>query len=112
MRAIEASKETATRRIAQEQETADRNYTRLMQRLASFRRQEAEAADLARASRETFTLFERQFDAGQRTVMDVINIYEQLVKREQAHIDAKYEVVLIQFELARDRGLLANGGSI
>ena len=112
LRAIEASKETATRRIAQEQETADRNYTRLMQRLASFRRQETEAADLARASRETFTLFERQFDAGQRTVMDVINIYEQLVKREQAHIDAKYEVVLIQFELARDRGLLANGGSI
>ena len=44
--------------------------------------------------------------------MDVVSIYEEMVQREQAHVDAKYEVFLIQLELARDLGLLASGGSI
>ena len=60
----------------------------------------------------TFDLFEAQFEAGQRSVMDVISIYEQLVQREQAHVDAKYEVILTQLEMARDLGLLADGDKI
>ena len=53
-----------------------------------------------------------QFEAGQRPVMDVIPIYEELVKREQAYIDAKYEVVLIQLSLAASLGPLADGDKI
>ena len=75
-------------------------------------RQTLEAASLARTSRETYKLFKAQFEAGQRPVMDVVSIYEELVKREQDHIDAKYEVVLIQLALARDMGLLADGDKI
>jgi adhesin transport system outer membrane protein len=112
LKAIEATKETSRRQVAEASETARRNESRLRQRLVSFRRQEAEAAKLAKSSGETFRLFERQFEAGQRTVIDVIAIYEQLVQREQAHVDAKYEVILIQLELARDLGLLADGDSI
>ncbi|MEL6648076.1 MAG: hypothetical protein AAFQ05_10275 [Pseudomonadota bacterium] len=44
--------------------------------------------------------------------MDVINIYEQLVDREREHVEAKYEVILIQLELARDFGVLADGEAI
>ncbi|MEL7254843.1 MAG: TolC family protein [Pseudomonadota bacterium] len=112
MRAIEASKETAARRVGEAQETADRSQSRLRQRLISFQRQEAEAKQLAEQSRVTYRLFQRQFEAGQRSVMDVINIYEQLVDREREHVDAKYEVILIQLELARDFGLLADGDKI
>ncbi|MEO0773767.1 MAG: TolC family protein, partial [Pseudomonadota bacterium] len=112
MRAIEASKETAARRVGEAQETADRSESRLRQRLISFQRQEAEAKQLAEQSRVTYRLFQRQFEAGQRSVMDVINIYEQLVDREREHVDAKYEVILIQLELARDFGLLADGDKI
>ncbi len=112
MRAIEASKETAKRQVGEAQEDAARSESRLRQRLLSFQRQEAEAKQLAEQSHVTFRLFERQFEAGQRSVMDVINIYEQLVDRERAHVDAKYEVVLIQLELARDFGVLADGDEI
>jgi adhesin transport system outer membrane protein len=112
LRAIEASKDSAARQVDEARETARRSMSRLKQRLASFRRQEAEAAELARSSQVTFDLFKRQFDAGQRSVMDVISIYEQLVEREQAHIDAKYEVLLIQLEIASDYGVLADGGAI
>jgi len=112
LKAIEAATDGAERKVAEAEEDARRNYARLEQRLASYRRQEGEAAALADESRVTFTLFQRQFKAGQRSVMDVVSIYEEMVQREQAHVDAKYEVFLIQLELARDLGLLASGGSI
>ncbi|MDJ0827185.1 MAG: TolC family protein [Rhodobacter sp.] len=112
LKAIAAAEDTATRRVAEADEDARRAEGRQAQRLASFRRQEAEAAGLARQSRETFRLFQAQFKAGQRTIMDVVSIYEELVQREQAHVDAKYQVILIQLEMARDRGLLADGDKI
>ncbi|WP_231704105.1 TolC family protein [Cochlodiniinecator piscidefendens] len=112
LRAIEASRETADRRVNEARETARRSQSRLEQRLASYRRQESEAEMLVRESRGTFRLFQDQFQAGQRSVLDVVSIYEQLVQREQAHVDAKYEVLLIQMEMARDAGILADGDAI
>jgi adhesin transport system outer membrane protein len=112
LQAIETARETAQRQVGEAEETARRDYARQMQRLASFRRQASETAELAKASRDTYDLFQAQFKAGQRPVMDVVTIYEQLVQREQAHVDAKYEVVLTQLALARDMGLLANGDEI
>lgn len=112
LKAIESARETAQRQVAEAEEDARRNYSRQTQRLASYRRQEAEAASLARTSRETYHLFQAQFDAGQRSVLDVVSIYEEWVQREHAHIDAKYEVVLIQLALARDLGILADGDAI
>lgn len=112
LRAIEATKEAARRQVGEAEEDARRDYSRKIQRLASFQRQVGETASLARTSRETYRLFKAQFEAGQRPVMDVVSIYEELVRREQDHIDAKYEVVLTQLELARDMGLLADGDKI
>jgi len=112
LKAIESARETAHRKVAEVEEDARRDYSRQTKRLASYQRQEAEAAALARTSRETYRLFQAQFDAGQRSVLDVVSIYEEWVQREQAHIDAKYEVVLIQLQLARDLGVLADGDAI
>lgn len=112
MRALEASKEAASRQVGEAEEAARRTYSRQFQQIASYQRQESETAALVRRSRETYELFQKQFEAGQRPVMEVIQVYEELVRREQAYIDAKYEAVLIQLQLARDLGLLADGDKI
>ncbi len=112
LKAIDTANEAAARLADEAKETAARDYARQVQRLASFRRQAAEAAELARASRDTYDLFQAQFQAGQRPVMDVVAVYEELIQREQAHVDAKYEVGLTQLSLSRDMGLLANGDKI
>ena len=112
LKAIESARETAERQVAEAEEDARRNYGRQTRRLASFRRQQGEAATLARSSYETYRLFQAQFDAGQRSVLDVVAIYEEWVQREQAHIDSKYQVLLIQLELGRDLGVLADGDMI
>lgn len=112
LKAIEASKEIARRQISEAEENARRSYARQLTRLSSFRRQEDETTRLARTSHETYKLFKAQFEAGQRSVMDVINIYEEYVRRELSRIEAKYEVIQIQLEMARDQGLLADGDKI
>ncbi|OBY24594.1 TolC family protein [Leisingera sp. JC1] len=112
IQALEASKEAAKRQVGEAEEAARRAYSRQVQQIASYQRQEGETAALVRRSRETYELFQKQFEAGQRPVMEVIQVYEELVRREQAYIDAKFEVVLIQLELARDLGLLADGDKI
>lgn len=112
LKAVSAAEDAATRSIAEAEEDARRAYSRQEQRLISFQRQEGEASALAQESRVTFQLFQKQFQAGQRSVMDVAAIYEEMVQREQAHVDAKYEVILTQLEMARDQGLLAEGGAI
>lgn len=112
LKAVEASKEIARRQIGEAEENARRSYARQLQRLSSLRRQEEETSRLARTSHETYKLFKAQFEAGQRSVMDVINIYEEYVRRELSRIEAKYEVIQIQLEMARDQGLLADGDKI
>ncbi len=112
LKAVEASKEVARRQIGEAEEDARRSYARQLQRLTSFRRQEEETRRLAQTSHETYKLFKAQFEAGQRSVIDVINIYEEYVRRELARIEAKYEVIQIQLEMARDQGLLADGDKI
>lgn len=112
LKAIEAAKDASARKVTEAEENARRRVSRQEQRLASFQRQESEAAALAQESRVTFRLFQTQFQAGTRSVLDVASIYEEMVQREQAAVDAKYEVILIQLEMARDQGLLADGGLI
>lgn len=112
LKAIEASKETARRQVAEAREDAARKQSRLEQRIASQQRQQAEAQRLAQQGQETFRLFQAQFRAGQRSVLEVVNVYEQSVRRALEGVDAKYDVILAQLELARDMGLLADGDAI
>lgn len=112
IKAIENTKETARENVVEAREAARRNQSRLRNRITSLQRQEAETARLVKDSRDTFNLFREQFRAGQRSVLEVVNVYEQLARRELDRIDAKYDVVLLQLELARDLGVLAEGDQI
>ena len=112
---IEASRAreaAAKAQIAKARETAARREARLTSRLTALQRQERDAADLVQQTRANYRLFQDQFEAGQKTVMDVMNVYRQMIREELKHIDLKYEIVLTQLELARASGALANGADI
>ncbi len=112
LKAIEASKDIAARQVDEAREDGARLRKRLESNIQSLARQEAEAQNLAREGRETYTLFEAQFRAGQRSVLEVVDVYEQSVLRDLDRVDAKYDRLLAQLELARDLGLLADGDEI
>ncbi|NDR59350.1 TolC family protein [Pseudoruegeria sp. M32A2M] len=112
IKAIESTKETALLQVDEAREDSARSRSRLQNRIESLKRQQAEAEMLAREGKETYRLFEAQFRAGQRSVLEVVDIYEQSIQREMEGLNAKYDTLLAELQLARDLGLLANGDAI
>ncbi|MGR3635650.1 MAG: TolC family protein [Shimia sp.] len=112
IKAIESSKETAKRQVDEAREDAARSESRLRREIDSLARQEVEANALAKDGRQTYELFQAQFRAGQRSVLEVVDVYEQSTYRALEGVDAKYDKILAQLKLARDMGLLADGDAI
>jgi len=57
-------------------------------------------------------LFQAQYDAAQRDVMDVVGVYETFAERQARALALKYELALARLQLARHLGVLAEGSRI
>ena len=112
MKALDVAREAADRRVGQAEEDANRRLRRLEARLSALSRQVGEAGALTQQAKANLDLFQRQYDAGQRQVMDVVGVYETFAARQAARLDLKYELAEARLQIARERGLLADGGSI
>ncbi|WP_371223338.1 TolC family protein [Roseovarius sp. 2305UL8-3] len=112
IKAIEAEKEAASRRVAQTQEDTDRQLRRLEQRHSALARQVGEANTLTAQAKANLDLFQQQYDGGQRQVMDVVGVYETFAARQTAAVGLKYELALTRLEMAQVLGLLADGSQI
>lgn len=112
MEALKARERAAEAQVGQAREEANRKRARLDSRLSALRRQERDAAGLVEQTRANYRIFQDQFEAGQKSVMDVLNVYEQMIREELKHIDLKYEIALSELEMARLYGALADGADI
>ncbi len=112
IKAIEASREAADRAIAQAEEDAARVLSRLTSQIAAKDRQAQEAARLTGNAKANLDLFERQFEAGQRQVIDVVQVYETFARQQAAQVALTYEAAALRVELARVLGVLADGEAI
>ncbi|MEO0938012.1 MAG: TolC family protein [Pseudomonadota bacterium] len=112
LRAIEETKEAAARQVAQATEDASRTLARLDSQLAAKRRQAAEAQGLTAQAKANLDLFQQQYGAGRRQVMDVVGVYETFAARQAAEIRLKYEAKRLEVEIARLQGVLAEGTAI
>ena len=112
LKAIDAQWDAAKRQVAQAVEDSNRRLAKLEQQLISVQRQQAQSQSLLDGANANLDLFEQQYDAGQRPVMDVINVYEAKIRSERAHVTHQFEVARIQLEIAKELGLLADGEEI
>lgn len=112
LRAIEAATEGERRKVAQSREEANRRLTRLAQERDALIRQAAEAAVLSSRAKANLDLFQSQYDAGQRQVMDVVGLYEQFSRQQEATIALRYRAVLADLQLAAALGVLADGDQL
>ncbi len=110
--AIEADKQAAAARIEQAQENSDRKIARLREYLASLDRQSANTGTLASQSVTNYRTFQEQYEAGQRQVMDVVNVYETMVSRRLEHVGLKYDAILTKLQMAEEFGLLVDGDDV
>ncbi len=112
LKAIEAAKEAAGRRVSQATEDANRQLRKLEAEIAAKGRQADEAARLTINAKQNLDLFQEQFDAGQRQVLDVVNVYEVYARQQQAEVTLKYETVRLRLQMAEILGVLADGDQI
>lgn len=112
LRAGNAAQTVANRQVSQARETAHRRLQAYSQDLKSAERQLLEATALSKQAKENFTLFRRQYEAGQRQVMDVVGVYESYARQQRRKLDHKYKIARLKLQIARDLGLLAEGAEI
>lgn len=112
LRAIETTREAASRRVAQATEDENRALRKLESQIAAKSRQAAEARSISTQAQANLDIFQRQYDAGQRQVMDVVGVYETFARQQETEITLKYEVIRLRLEMARIQGVLADGSAI
>ncbi len=112
LKAIEATKEAAGRSVAQANETANRTLRKLEGMIAAKERQTGEAAALTVQARRNLDVFQSQYDAGQRQVMDVVGVYETFARQQDAEVALKYEAIRLRIEMAELLGVLVDGTAI
>jgi len=112
LNAIKATQEAAAARVGQAEEDAQRRTARLQNRLSALTRQVDEATALASRAKANLDLFQSQYKAGQRQVMDVVGVYETFAARQAATLDLKYERFETQLQIAEHLGVLAEGNRL
>ena len=112
LKAIEAAKDAANRRVAQANEDSNRSLRKLDGQVAAKARQAREARGLTVQAKANLDLFRAQYEAGRRPVMDVVGVYETFAARQSSEVSLKFESLRLQIELARVQGVLANGDQI
>lgn len=112
LQAIEATKTTADRKVTEARDIARRAIEADRRDIAALRRQAAEAADLTAQAKTNLDLFQRQYDAGTRQVMDVVGVYETFLRALEKELSLKFEAARAGLDAAKRLGLLADGARI
>lgn len=112
MKAVDASKEAASRRVGEVEEEANRKIANLSQSREAHASRAAQTEDLAAQARGNFELFQKQFKAGTRTVIEVAGLVETQARLEEDQVSAKYQAARTELEMAKEIGVLADGGAI
>ncbi|MGB7317513.1 MAG: TolC family protein [Planktotalea sp.] len=112
LKAIEATKEGAQRLVAQAREDSNRRLRALEAQLKGAERQKIEAANLTNQSKKNLDLFQAQYKAGTRQVMDVVGVYETYARQQQSAAELRSKAARIKLEIANEMGLLASGAEI
>lgn len=112
LKASEATKAAAEERIVAAREESAREEAGLLREIEALERQVLEARDLARQAKSNLDLFQRQYEGGQRQVMEVVGVYETYAAATARALRLKYDHARAEVALARLRGVLADGARI
>jgi adhesin transport system outer membrane protein len=112
MEALEATQAAAQARVGQVREDANRSLEALRSELTSLRRQEVQAQSLAAQAASNFSIYSEQQKAGQRSVPEVVSIFETKVRTEREAVALTYDIARMELRIAEIMGSLVNGEQI
>ena len=111
-RAIDAKEQAARAREAQTQEDINRSLNSLKAELQSLQRKLTQARQLASQANRNYTSYQAQLKEGQRTVSEVVGVFETKIRTEREAVTIEYEIARVELEMAAIRGTLVDGDRI
>ncbi len=109
MQALDATQDVVNRQTAEVSDTANRRIVSLQSQIAQLRTREAQGAEVLQQTEENLGLFTEQYKVGRRTLLELAAQYDSFARLQRDQTSLRYEIALIELEIARDRGILVDG---
>ncbi len=111
-RALDAAPEVAAKRNADAVEDANRKIVALNRQIAAYESRRAEGAVVLAQTAKNFETFSVQYKAGRRTLLELVSQYDDYARLERDQVSLRYDIATLKLQIARDRGLLVDGGRL
>lgn len=107
--ALNATADLIERRSIEAAETAERRIVSLERQIAALEARQAQGASVVAQTADNLELFVEQYKLGRRTMLELVGQYDSYARMERDQVSLRYEIALLELEIARDRGLLVDG---
>lgn len=107
--ALDATQDVVDRRSAEAAETANRRIVALERQIAMLQTRQSQGAEVLRQTEGNLELFVEQYKLGRRTLLELVGQYDSFARLERDQTALRYEIALLELEIARDRGVLVDG---
>lgn len=107
--ALDATADVVARRTSEAAETAERRIVALERQIAQLESRQAKGALVLAQTESNLELFVEQYKLGRRTLLELVNQYDSFARLDRDQAALRYEIALLEIEIARDRGLLVDG---
>ncbi len=112
---IEALRQTADvvdRQTAEAAEAANRRIVTLEQQRVTLASRQVQGAEVLRQTANNLELFTTQYKVGRRTLLELVSQYDAFARLQRDQASLRYDIALIELQIARDRGVLVDGAKL
>lgn len=110
--ALEASKDVAGRQVEKERQDAGLRIAALRAKHTALQAKAERDGAVVSQTGAGLEMFTEQYRMGRRTLMELVNMYESYADMAREQAGLKYDIALIELEMAREYGILVDGSSI
>ena len=109
LQALDATPDVVGRQTAEAADAANRRRVALERQIATLSSRAVQGAEVVQQTKGNLALFTEQYQVGRRSLLELVGQYDGYARLERDQASLRYDIALLELELARDRGLLIDG---
>lgn len=109
LQALAQTADVVDRQTAEASESANRRIVALERQIATLASRQAQGAEVLRQTEGNLALFTQQYKVGRRSLLELVGQYDSFARLERDQVSLRYDIAVLELEIARDRGLLVDG---
>ena len=110
--ALEQTGDVVDRQTAEAAESANRRIVALQAKKSNLATRQAQGAEVLRQTEANLTLFTEQYKVGRRSLLELVGQYDAFARLQRDQASLRFDIALIDLEIARDRGVLVDGARL